>query len=352
MTSSEDSAAGGPGAAGSPAATGAGAIGQDLAGLAGPVMIGAQDMAGADRLAAVIDALADVFADLSAGLTRSPSRTIVEHGHGRQLVVGPAVWERRGVGSVKITTLTPGNPDRGLPLIHGVVVLTDTETGQITALLDGGELTAVRTGAVAGLATRLCASGDAEDLAVIGAGVQARALVRAMFAVRPIRSVRVFSRTSARTERFAEWISDTADRPVKITVCDTARTAITDAAVICTATSTSDRTPLVAADWVAPGAHVNVIGGTHEEAIEVDPALLATAFVVVEERAAALEDAGEVRAALAHGLIGVDKLHELGDLVTGQTGAGGRTSLFRGVGMAIEDTAAAAALHEAASAAG
>lgn len=320
--------------------------------MTGPVTIGAEGMAGADRLVRVIDALADAFGDLSAGRTRSPSRTIVEHGPQRQLLAGTAVWERRGVGSVKITTLTPDNPDRGLPLIHGVVVLTDLETGRITALLDGGELTAVRTGAVAGLATRLCAPEDAEDLAVVGAGVQARALVRAMSAVRPIRSVRVFSRTRARTERFAEWIRDTAGHPVRVTVCDTAKDAVADAAVICTATSTGDRMPLVAADWVAPGAHVNVIGGTHEDAIEVDPALLAAAFVVVEERAAALEDAGEVRAALAGGLIGVDELHELGGLVNGETVADARTSVFRSVGMAIEDTATAAALYETAGAGG
>ncbi|ADI12205.1 ornithine cyclodeaminase [Streptomyces bingchenggensis BCW-1] len=328
-------------------------------GQTGLVTIGPGDMAGRDRLVRVIDALAGVFADLSAGRTRSPARTIIEHGaygtHGergprRQLLAGTAVWERRGVGSVKITTLTPDNPDRGLPLIHGVVVLTDLDTGRITALLDGAELTAVRTGAVAGLATRLCAPEDAEDLAVLGAGVQARALVRAVSAVRPIRSVRVFSRTRARTETFAEWIRATSAHPVEVSVCDTAKDTVADAAVICTATSTGDRTPLVAADWVAPGAHINVIGGTHEDAIEVDPALLASAFVVVEERAAALDDAGEVRAALADGLIGVTELHELGALVTGATAADGRTSVFRGVGMAIEDTAAAAALHEAASA--
>lgn len=318
--------------------------------MTGPVTIRAEDMAGADRLLRVIDALADVFGDLSAGRTRSPSRTIVEHGPARQLVIGPAVWERRGVASVKISTLTPGNPDRGLPLIHGVVVLTDLETGRITALLDGGELTAVRTGAVAGVATRLCAPEDAEDLAVLGAGVQAHALVRAVCAVRPIRSIRVFSRSRASTERFAERVRDTVGHPVTVTVCDTAKAAVADAAVICTATSTNDRTPLVAADWTAPGAHVNVIGGTHEDAIEVDPALLATAFVVVEERAAALADAGEVRAALAGGLIGVNELHELGALVNGETSARGRTSVFRSVGMAIEDTAAAAALHEAAGA--
>lgn len=167
--------------------------------------------------------------------------------------------------------------------------------------------------------------------------------------MRPIRSVRVFSRSRARTERFAEWVRDTAGHPVQVTVCDTAKATVADAAVICTATSTSDRTPLVAADGVAPRAHVNVIGGTHEDALEVDPARLAAAFVIVEKRAAALEDAGEVRAALADGLIGVD---ELGALVNGETAADGRTSVFRSVGMAIEDTAAAAALYEAAGAAG
>lgn len=306
------------------------------------LMISAEDMAGADRLVRVIDALAEAFADLAAGRTRSPSRTIVGHGPDRQLLVGPAIWERHGVGSVKITTITPDNQERGLPLIHGVVVLTDLETGRITALLDGAELTAVRTGAVAGLATRLCAPRDAEDLAVIGAGVQARALVRAVSAVRPIRSVRVFSRTPHRTAEFARWVRDTFGHAVA--VCDTAKAAVVDAAVVCTTTSTSDRTPLVAADWVAPGAHVNVIGGTHEDAIEVDPALLAGAFVVVEERAAALEDAGEVRAAVAAGLIGEDDLHELGALGRVPTQ---RTSVFRGVGLAIEDTAAAAALYEA-----
>ncbi|GAB3955418.1 hypothetical protein [Streptomyces sparsus] len=131
-----------------------------------PIMIGAADMAGADRAARVVDALAGMFGDLAAGRTHSPPRTVVQHGPQRELLAGAAVWEPRGFGSVKVTTLTPGNPGRGLPLIHGVVVLTDLETGRVTALLDGAELTAVRTGAVAALATRLCAAEDAADLAV------------------------------------------------------------------------------------------------------------------------------------------------------------------------------------------
>lgn len=309
------------------------------------VMVTAADMAGAHRMTQVIDVLGEMFVDLATGRTRSPARTVVEHGEQRVLLVSPAVWERRGVGSVKVTTLTPENPGRGLPLIHGIVALTDLETGQITALLDGAELTAVRTGAVAALATRFCTAATADDLAVIGAGAQARALIRAVAAVRPIKTLRVFSRTRAGAEKLADEVRATT--PIRVTVCDSAKTAVADAPIICTATSTSDSTPVVAADWVARGAHLNVIGGTHPDAVEVDPALLGDAVTVVEERAAALDGAGEVRAALAAGLLAADDLRELGRLIGGQVEFGGRNSVLRTVGMAIEDTAAAAALHNA-----
>ncbi|MFE0701057.1 ornithine cyclodeaminase family protein [Streptomyces sp. NPDC058872] len=312
-----------------------------------PVMLQAADMSGSHRMIRVIDVLGEMFTDLAAGLTRSPGRTVIEHGEQRVLLVSPAVWERRGVGSVKVTTLTPDNPTRGLPLIHGIVALTDLETGRITALLDGAELTAVRTGAVAALATRWCTPGDSDDLAVIGAGVQARALVRAITAVRPIRTVRVHSRTRAGAEEFVAWIRDTAGPSVRARACASAREAVTDAPIVCTATSTADAAPVVEADWVAPGAHVNVIGGTHPGAIELDPALLTDAVTVVEDRTAALDGAGEVRAALDGGLIAAEALQELGLLVSGKVVVDGRTSVLRTVGMAIEDTAAAVALFEA-----
>ncbi|BCJ68151.1 ornithine cyclodeaminase family protein [Polymorphospora rubra] len=320
--------------------------------MTGPVTVTAADMAGTRRMTRVIDVLGEMFVDLAAGRTRSPARTVLEHGPQRVLLVSPAIWERRGVGSVKITTLTPDNRERNLPLIHGVVALTDLTTGQITALLDGAELTAIRTGAVAALATRWCTADDADDLAVIGAGVQARSLVRAVAAVRRIRTVRVFSRTPARADEFAEWVRATASHPVRATVCDTARAAAADAPIICTATSTGDDKPVLEAEWVAAGAHVNVIGGTHPDAIEVEPALLADATVVVEDRTAARDGAGEVRAALAAGLIRSDDLVELGALVAGGVRAVDRTSVLRSVGMAIEDTAAAVALYEPAAAGG
>lgn len=323
----------------------------------GMVPVGGVELARDRYLLPVIDALADAFGELAAGGVRMPPRTVVRTGAGqdRALLLGAAAWPGRGVAAVKVTTLTPDNPGRGLPLIHGLVMLTDLRTGQVAALLDGAALTALRTGAVAGLATRLCAPPDAGELAVIGAGVQARALLRAVAAVRPIRSVRVWSRSGA--DAFAEWARHWLKGPgglnglnglnAEVTVCGGPRDAVRDAGIVCTATSTGGRAPLVEAGWVAPGAHLNVIGGTHEDAIEVDPALLGTSFTVVEERAAALREAGEVRTALADGVVDIEDLHELGDLVTGRSRPTGGTTLMRSVGLPIEDTAAAAAVHQA-----
>lgn len=313
-----------------------------------PYSIGAEEMARDERMPLVIATLADVFRDLHAGGAQSPPRISLRYGATPQgeVMVSPALWEQRGVSAVRVATFIPDNPGRGLPLIQGIVVLTDLDTGRIIALLDGAELTAVRTGAVAGLATRLCAPEDAGDLAILGAGVQARALVRAVSAVRPIRSVRLSSRTRARAEDFADWIRSRPDPPRQVTVCDSPKIAVRDAEIICTATSTDDHRPLIQADWISPGAHLNIIGGVHEDAIEVDAELLRTAFTVVEQCDIAMQDAGEVRAALARNLIGPGDLHEFGALLNGTATPDGRTTVYRSVGMAIEDTATAAAMYE------
>lgn len=306
-------------------------------------IIDAAEMAGGDRLQQVMTTLSDVFLDLRSSKEQSPPRTLLDHGRS-EMLVSPASWLKRGVASVKITTLTPGNSAHGLPLIHGVVVLTDINTGQMLALLDGASLTAVRTGAVAGLATDLCANADAGNLAILGAGVQARAVLLAMLAVRPIRKVRIFSRTPARTDLFVQWARTVTT--AEIAICHSVFEAVRGADIICTTTSTSSSKPLIEADWVTPGAHLNIIGGTHEEAIEADPALLKTAFVVVETAAAAKEDAGEVRTALTQGYLQPEDLNELGAVILGESAAGeGQTTLFRSVGLAIEDTAAAIALY-------
>ncbi|KFB89860.1 ornithine cyclodeaminase [Serratia grimesii] len=307
-------------------------------------IISEAEMSGNTPLRHVMASLSDVFQDLRGGKEQSPSRMLLNHGPS-EMLISPAGWMKRGVASVKITTLTPGNSTQGLPLIHGVVVLTDINTGQIMALLDGAALTAVRTSAVAGLATHLCAPAGAADLAILGAGVQARATLLAMLAVRQIARVRIYSRTIARTEAFVQWARTVT--AAQVVICQSLFDAVQGAEIICTTTSTSSCEPLIAADWVAPGAHLNIIGGTHEDAIEVDPVLLKTAFVVVETGPSAQEDAGEVRTALNKGYIQPAHLHELGALILGEVAANeGQTTLFRSVGLAIEDTAAALALYE------
>jgi ornithine cyclodeaminase len=307
-------------------------------------IIDAAEMSGENQLRQVMAMLTEVFWDLSSGKEQSPARTVLQYGSS-EILLSPAAWLKQGVASIKITTLRPGNSEHGLPLIHGVVVLTDVNTGQILALLDGASLTAVRTSAVAGLATNLCAPASAGDLAILGAGVQARATLLAMLAVRQIRRVRIFSRTTVKTDEFAQWAQTVTD--AEVIVCSSVLEAVQGADIICTTTSTSSSEPLIKAEWVKAGTHLNIIGGTHEDAIEVDPVLLKTAFVVVETRIAAQEEAGEVRTSLTQGYLQPEQLNELGDLIFGESAAiQGVTTAFRCVGLAIEDTAAAVALYQ------
>ncbi len=302
------------------------------------------DMSGNLHLQQVMKAMNDVFQDLYLDREKSPPRTIIQYGSS-EMLVSPAAWIRHCVASVKITTITPDNSKLGLPLIHGVVVLTDTKTGQIMALLNGASLTALRTAAVAGLATNLCASLHAGDLAILGAGVQARSTLLSMLMVRQISRVRIFSRSPARTDIFANWARTVTI--AEVIICSNVFEAIQGADIICTTTSTNDTVALIKSEWVASGAHVNIIGGTHEEAIEVDPSLLKSAFVVVETTYAAQNEAGEIRAALKHQYINTEDINELGALASGKIMKNkGQTTVFRSVGLAIEDTAAAFAIYQ------
>lgn len=318
---------------------------------ASPLMIDASALETREMMARVVDALANGFVDLAAGHAQTKPRTLLETGPAphAQLLVSVASLDEQAVACVKITSLTPSNPDNGLPLLNGVVVVVDLGTGQVRALLDGAALTALRTGAVAGLATRLCRGGKPMDLAMIGCGTQARSLLTAMRLTAPIRRVRVWSRTRTRAKDFAAW-AGRVHGDIDIEICDRIDDAVRDASVVCTSTATDAGEPLVQAEWVRPGSHINVIGGTHSDVLEIDPGVLVDGFVVVEERDAALADAGEVRSGFAAGSLRSDDLHELATLVRGEvTPPAGATTVFRGVGMAIEDAAAAAAVVHAVS---
>jgi ornithine cyclodeaminase/alanine dehydrogenase-like protein (mu-crystallin family) len=243
-----------------------------------------------------------------------------------------------GVG-VKLVTLAPGNPGRGLPFIHGAYVLFSPGSLVPEALLDGTALTTIRTAAVSALATDRLAPPDASRLVVFGAGAQARSHALAMAAVRPIESVRIVGRDRGRA---AALVDDLRAAGLDATVAGPE--AVADADLVCTCTTS--RTPVFDGAALAPDAHVNAIGAYRADLRELDDATLTRAdLVAVETRASALEEAGDVVQAAAAGVLAPTDLVELRDVVRGtaRRGAGDGITVFKSVGLALEDLAVARA---------
>lgn len=283
-------------------------------------------------MAAAIDALERAFRDLdpSAG----PLRTRLET-PGGQVLLMPAVGDA-GVG-VKLVTLTPGNPARGKAFVNAMYVLFDRETQEPEAVIDGATLTALRTAAVSGLATRHLARDDAASLVVFGAGVQARWHVEAMRAVRPIDGVTIVGRTPQRAEVLARELGARAGKPE----------AVAEADLVCTCT-TSD-VPVFDGALLRPGVHVNAVGAYEAHRRELDTEAIRRSRVVVETREVALAEAGDVVIPIEEGAIGPE--HVVADLAGLVRGARVRTSaedvtVFKSVGMAFEDLVVARAAVE------
>jgi ornithine cyclodeaminase len=236
-----------------------------------------------------------------------------------------------GVG-VKLVTLNPANRDKDLPLIHGIYVMFAPDTLTAEATIDGAALTAMRTAALSALATQHLARPDARRLVVFGAGRQATAHIEAMCAVRPIEHVIIVGTDSPRTHQLRRSVSARGLRCELGTPADVAR-----ADIICTCTTSA--TPLFAGEQVAPGAHVNAIGAYQPANRELDGTLLAAAQVVVETRASALAEAGDVILAIAEGRLDAADLIELRDVVCGTVGRNSddTVTVFKSVGLALED---------------
>jgi ornithine cyclodeaminase/alanine dehydrogenase-like protein (mu-crystallin family) len=304
-----------------------------------PRLIGADEVLARLPMPAAIDALEAAFAtdDPSAG----PLRTSVDTQAGSLLLM-PAAGDR-GVG-VKLVTLTPGNPDRGMPLIHAVYVLFDPGTQSPIAVLDGAALTALRTAAVSGLATRHLARDDARYLVLFGAGAQARSHLESMRAVRAVERVVVVSRSPGPAEALAEaaraaGLEGSLGEPDDVARAD----------VVCTCTTAAE--PLFDGRRLAPGCHVNAIGSHRPGTREVDTEMVLRARVVVETREVALEEAGDLLIPIGEGAIGPEHVvADLAELVRGTTGRSSPddVTLFKGVGMAFEDLVVARAVLEAA----
>lgn len=293
---------------------------------------------------------ASAFAQISDAKTTTPLRTSVALGAvGATALVMPAHLQGSRAFGVKALTIAPQNASHGVPVINGLMALFDTESGSPLGVLDARYLTALRTGAAAGVATRLMARKDASTLALLGAGAQAFCQVWAVCVARAIQCVQIYAPTQAHADSLAtRLIEHGAPMPRDVRVCHSAEEAVRDATIICAATSSS--TPVFDDDALRPGAHINGIGSYTPEMQEIPANTVKRARIVVDQRSAAWAEAGDLIIPRAAGQIDERQVAgELGDVVLGRTP--GRTSqteitFFKSVGTAAQDVAAAQAAYE------
>ena len=292
-------------------------------------------------MADMISSMERAFRLLAAGDAELPLRSVQPLTGGRGwFAVMPA--QLSGDFGLKAIAVMPANEGSAHDSHPGAVLLFDPTTGRLIGIMDASAITALRTAAVSGLATRLLARPGASELALIGAGTQARTHLLAMAAVRPLKDVRIWSRRILTVNAFVRW----ADGRWPITVCESARQAVAGADIICTVTSSP--TPVLEGAWLARGAHVNAVGASLRSSRELDTTAVERSTVFVDRAESALAESGDLLTA-RDGNMWDGTMTELASVVTGA--APGRQSdeeitLFKSLGLAIEDLAAARALYE------
>jgi ornithine cyclodeaminase/alanine dehydrogenase-like protein (mu-crystallin family) len=280
-------------------------------------------------MADCIDAMAGALAELARDRVHNPLRSVVRPGGSTLLGLMPAY--RGGdepLYALKAIVIVPDNPARGLDAHQGFVALFDGVTGRVRGIVDATAITAIRTAAVSAVATRALAREDARTLAILGAGTQGHSHLEALRLVRPF-------------DRVVGW--SRANRLDGVEQAATAEEAVRDADVVVTATSA--REPIVLREWLKAGAHVNAVGSSIPTTRELDTATMAAAALFVDRRESTLNESGDYLIASAEGAIGPEHIRaELGEVLTGA--APGRTSdeeltIFKSLGLAVEDLAAA-----------
>jgi ornithine cyclodeaminase len=307
-----------------------------------PVLIANQEQVTALLLMKeCIPAMEDALRMLASGDAILPLRTHMLLPDGQSIMgLMPSYLGGIHFVAVKVITVFPANLGTEYDSHQGVVLLFDTERGSLRAIVDGTAVTAIRTAAVSGVATRLLARADAHDLAIIGAGTQGRTHLEAMLAVRDIRRVRLFSLPQEGARRFAA--RESQRHGINVEVKDSAEAAVRGADIICTVTTSKD--PVVLGRWVAPGAHINAVGACLPANRELDTEVVAKARLYADRREAMMAESGEFLIPRGEGVI--DDRHILGELgevlvgkIPGRT-APDQVTVFKSLGIAIEDLAA------------
>jgi ornithine cyclodeaminase len=300
-----------------------------------------------------IAAMKDAFAALSNGTAVSPLRTHVAIPSRNALsLFMPAYLKTDSTEAlaVKVVSLYPNNPPRGLAYIQAAVLVFDPETGRAIALLEGSTLTAIRTGAGSGAAIDLLARKDSKVAAIFGAGPQGKTQLQAACSARNIETAYIYNPTKEKAEAFVKELAGQGNIPKDIRIADSPKEAIEKADIICTATGSKQ--PVFEDKDVKAGAHISAIGAYTPEMQELPIETVARARIVVDSRATVMEEAGDIVKAMKAGLINEWSIHaELGEIVLGIKS--GRQSddeitFFKSVGNAVQDAAAAhAALKNA-----
>jgi ornithine cyclodeaminase len=289
-----------------------------------------------------VDLMEETLRTLSRGGAVLPLRTMIRLPDGRGVFGSmPAYLNPPDAIGLKAITVFPGNEGTNYDSHQGVVLLFETVHGSLEAILDAASVTAIRTAAVSGVATRALARPDAGDLAILGSGVQAHTHLDAMMVARPLRRVRVWSRTAGNAERFVAAARQRHGVPIEAT--PTVEAAVLGADIVCTVTAS--KVPVVERRWVADGAHLNVVGASLASAREIDSDTVAASRVYADRRESLLAESGDFLIPKSEGRF--DESHvvgELGDLLEGKAPGrlgSGELTLFKSLGLAIEDVAAA-----------
>lgn len=299
-----------------------------------------------------IELMASVLSDLARGAVWQPLRFVVRPPDEPSLM-GLMPAHRSGPTAsygLKAVCIFPGNAARGLDLHQGGVLLFDGETGALRALVDASAITATRTAAVSGVATRALARENVRELAILGAGVQARAHLNAMAVIRPFERGRVWSRTPEHAAAFAAE----ARAPFPVEAVESAEEAVRGADVVVTATSSVE--PIVRRDWLAAGAHVNAVGSSIPTARELDADTVAAAALFADARESMVNEGGDYLFAVREAGIGPEHIRaELGEVLIGSAEgrrADDEVTVFKSLGLAAEDLAAAEYVYARATAEG
>jgi ornithine cyclodeaminase len=290
----------------------------------------------------LIAAMETALAQFSSGRVQQPLRTVLEVGDGKAFFgVMPASVPDAGALGTKLVTVFGTNAAVGLPSHLATILLLDPKTGQLLAVLDGRYITESRTAAVSAVSAKHLALPDANVLALIGSGVQARSHLEAISHVRRLREVRVWSPRVESRERFAMDMQPHCEAPIR--PVENAAAAVRDAHIV--GLVSASREPVVRSEWIADGAHICAVGACRPDQREMDTALVARARVFVDSRVGAFAEAGDLVIPMKEGAFGAEHIAgELGELVAGKIAGRQQpkqVTIFKSLGMAVEDVVAA-----------